>query len=76
MLEGDKYYCPGFANRKKSSSDILLKAASEIWDVSKGTSAVVVAVCAEIPVLAVNGTVQAPQPIGMRVLNLLQLLCG
>lgn len=29
-------------------------------------SAVLIAVCVEIPVPALNGTVQAPQPIGMR----------
>jgi len=29
-------------------------------------SAVPVAMCIEVPVLALNGTVQAPQPIGMR----------
>lgn len=38
--------------------------------------AVVIAGWAEIPVLAVNGTVQAPQPIAMGLLNLLQLLCA
>lgn len=77
MLEGDKYY-PGFTNRKKGSGGIFLKGVSETGDgtVRKGTCAVVTAVCAGIPVLAVNGTAQAPQPIAMGLLNLPQPLCG
>lgn len=75
MLEGDKY-CPGFTNRKKGSGGIFLKAVSETGDVRKGTCAVVTAVCAGIPVLAVSGTAQAPQPIAMGLLDLLQPLCG
>lgn len=68
MLEGDKYCCPRFTDRKKNSSTVLLKAASEICgrDGSKGMSAVLIAMCVELLVLALNGTVQAPQPIGMR----------
>lgn len=76
MQEGDKYYYPEFTNRKKSSNGIFPNAAPEIWDVPKGPCAAAIAVCAEIPVLPVQGTVQAPQAIAKRLLNLLQPLCG